>query len=131
MTYLQRLLISDGAFVAPANVLEDTVAEQAKVRPAGVPHSLYEELWHVDFWQHLILSVIHGEPVSYPKRAPEGWPDDNDTLTERAWRDFRSRFLLDLKEVAVLAGSQRLEEVVGIKPYGSTSRALPDITAIT
>lgn len=115
MTYLQRLLISDGAFVTPANVLKYTTAEQAKVRPAGVPHSLYEELWHVNFWQHLILSVIRGEPVSYPERAAKGWPDDHDTLTEKAWQDLRSRFLLDPEEVTVLAGSQRLEEVAGDK----------------
>lgn len=69
----------------------------------------------MNFWQHLILSVIRSEPVVYPERAAEGWPDDNDTLTEEAWRDLLSRFLVDLEEAAVLAGSQRLEEVSGDK----------------
>ncbi len=58
MTYLQKLLIADGAFVTPAHVLEHLSAEQAKVRPSGAPHSLYEELWHTDFWQRLILAVV-------------------------------------------------------------------------
>lgn len=115
MTTLPKLLYGEGVFANVEHILEDLSEEQAKMRLAGVPHSLYEELWHVDFWQHLALSVIRREPVVYPERAAEGWPDDNEMLEERGWQDLRNRFLLDLEEAAVLAGLQRLEEVAGDK----------------
>lgn len=115
MTTLPKLLYGEGAFANVEHILENLSAEQAKMRLAGAPHSLYEELWHVDFWQHLALSVIHSEPVVYPERAAEGWPKDNETLTEEAWQNLLSRFLLGLEEAAVVAGSQRVEEVAGDK----------------
>lgn len=113
MTPLQKLLISDGAFVTPAQVLESLTASQAQMRPDKVPHSLYEELWHTDFWQRLILSVIRNRPVIYPEHAAESWPDDNETLTDEAWHNLIERFLTGLEEATALSGSQRLEETAG------------------
>ncbi len=107
--------MADGAFVTPAHVLEHLSAAQAKASPGGAPHNLYEELWHTDFWQRLILSVIHGEPVSFPEHAAEGWPKDNETLTEGAWEGLVSRFLLDLEAAAAVAGSEDLERIAGDK----------------
>ena len=115
MTHLQRLLIADGAFVTPAHVLEHLAVEQAKTHPTGAPHSLYEELWHTDFWQRLMLSVIRGEPVAYPEHAAQSWPEDNDTLTEEAWQELISRFLTALQRAADAAGSGDLERVAGDK----------------
>ena len=115
MTYLQRLLIADGAFVTPSHVLESLPAEQAKTRPAGAPHSMYEELWHTDFWQRLILSVIRGEPVAFPNHAEESWPKDTETLTKESWQGLTSRFLSDLQRAAETAGSGDLERVAGDK----------------
>lgn len=115
MTYLQKLLIADGAFATPAHVLESLSAEQAKTRPNGAPHSLYEELWHTDFWQRLILSVIRGDPVAYPEHAAQGWPKDNDTLTEKSWQSLISRFLTNLQRAAEVAGLEDIERVAGDK----------------
>lgn len=133
MTYLQKLLVADAAFVPPAHVLEHLSAEEARARPTGAPHSLYEELWHVNFWQHLILAVVHAddqsEPVAYPEHAAEGWPNDNDALTEAAWQDLLSRFSSDLQRAAETAGSdlervardktvrEHLESIVGHNAY--------------
>ena len=113
MTYLQKLLIADGAFVTPAHVLESLSAEQAKTRPAGAPHSLYEELWHTDFWQRLILSQARGEPVAYPEHAAQSWPQDNEMLTEGSWQGLISRFLTGLQRATEVAGSGDLERVAG------------------
>ena len=110
MTLLQKLLISDGAFATPSHILESLSAEQAKTHPDNVPHSLYEELWHTDFWQRLMLSVIRGEPVSYPDHAAQSWPDDNERLTAETWAELVERFLADLNEAAETAGSQRLKD---------------------
>ena len=105
MTPLQNLLVADGAFAVPAHILEALSSKEAKVRPLGAPHSLYEELWHTDFWQRLMLSVIRGEPVLYPEHAAESWPEDNESLTGEIWNAFVPRFLAELDEAAKIAGS--------------------------
>lgn len=109
MTPLQRLLIADGAFATPAHILESLSADQAKTRPPGAPHSLYEELWHMAFWQRLMLSVVRSEPVSYPEHAAESWPEDNESLTGESWNALVRRFLAELDEAADVAGSPAVE----------------------
>ena len=109
MTPLQKLLVSDGAFATPVHILEALSAEQVKVRPPGAPHTLYEELWHMDFWQRLMLSVIHSESAAYPEHAAEGWPKDNESLTDETWNDLIARFLARLNEAAKIAGSPEVE----------------------
>ncbi len=83
------------------------------MRPPGAPHSLYEELWHTDFWQRLTLSVIEKRPIIFPEHAAESWPADNETLTDEVWHDLTQRFLNGLEEATELSGSQRLEESAG------------------
>ena len=109
MTPLQKLLVSDGAFATPAHVLESLTAKEAQMRPPGALHSLYEELWHMDFWQRLMLSVIRGKSAAYPEHAAEGWPKDNESLTDETWNDLVARFLAELNEAAKIAGSPEVE----------------------
>ena len=113
MTSLQRLLSDEGAFVTPEGVLEDLKAEDARRRPCDAPHSLYEELWHVDFWQHWTLAVVKGNEVTPPLRSSDGWPKDNETFTAEAWVDLNKHFLRELGEVTALAGSRKLDKRVG------------------
>ena len=112
MTLLQELLVSDGAFASPAHILEALSAKEAKVCPPGASHSLYEELWHMDFWQRLMVSVIQGESTAYPEHAAEGWPKDNESLTDETWNDLVARFLSALNEAANIAGSPEITEAV-------------------
>lgn len=41
----QHLFI-DGEFMSRARLLSGLTVEQVSVRPPGLPHSIYEELWH-------------------------------------------------------------------------------------
>lgn len=113
MNALQKLLSDEGAFVTPESVLEDLNAEDARAHPCGAPHSLYEELWHIDFWQHWTLAVVKGQEVNPPLRASDGWPTDNETFAAEAWVGLNDHFLRELKEVTALAGSRRLGRRVG------------------
>ena len=83
------------------------------MRPPGAPHSLYEELWHTDFWQRFIVSAIQNQPMTNPEHAAESWPKDNDSLTEKTWQSLTEQFLKGLEKATALAGSARLEEKLG------------------
>ncbi|CAN5740325.1 hypothetical protein BH24DEI2_BH24DEI2_13470 [soil metagenome] len=42
-------------FAPRAHILNGLTLEQVSTRPAGAPHSIYEELWHAAEWQRLVL----------------------------------------------------------------------------
>ena len=66
----------------------------------------------MDFWQCLMLAVIRGESAPYPEHAAEGWPKDNESLTDETWNDLVARFLAELNEAANIAGSPEITEAV-------------------
>jgi hypothetical protein len=71
-------------------------------RPAGSPHSVFEELEHLRIAQEDILRYTL-DPAWESPPWPEGyWPGDNDTLTEERWERTLAGFFADLEELAAL-----------------------------
>ena len=48
-------LYVDGEFVSRARLLSGLTVGQVNIRPAGSPHSIYEELWHATKWQSIVV----------------------------------------------------------------------------
>ena len=80
MNTLATLLTGRGAHAEMAHVLEDIDASSFGARPHRAPHSIYEELWHLVYWQDLILGWIDGADGASPDHASEGWPDRREPL---------------------------------------------------
>jgi uncharacterized damage-inducible protein DinB len=99
MNELSRTLISNGVAAPPKNILQAIPEEVAHRRFASVPHSIYEEVWHLAFWQELTLDWIEGRPTPYPAHASEGFPRSMD---ER-WDALQDRFLAGVLQAAHLA----------------------------
>jgi uncharacterized damage-inducible protein DinB len=109
MNELQRNLIGNGVGAPPAHVLEAIDDAMAHRRYPGAPHSIYEEVWHLAFWQQLSLDWIAGKPTSYPEHASDGFP----ASTGEAWLAVRERFLRGTEQAAGIAGdAQQLESSV-------------------
>jgi hypothetical protein len=51
MNELEQVLTGDSAHTPPAIILEGLPSEAAHGTVAGAPHTIYEELWHIAFWQ--------------------------------------------------------------------------------
>jgi uncharacterized damage-inducible protein DinB len=100
MNELARTLIANGIGAPPAHVLEALDEETVHRRLPGVPHSIYEEVWHLAFWQQLSLDWIGGKPTPYPEHASDGFP----TSSEEAWSSLRDRFLRGAAQAADIAG---------------------------
>jgi uncharacterized damage-inducible protein DinB len=109
MNELQRNLISNGVGAPPAHVLESIDDAMAHRRYSGAPHSIYEEVWHMAFWQELTLDWIAGKLTPYPEHASAGFPE---SMTEQ-WKAVRERFLRGTEQAAAIAGDVgRLEAAV-------------------
>src|SRR5205809_1112223 len=105
-------LFIDGEFMSRARLLSGLTVEQVSVRPPGLPHSIYEELWHTTKWQSIV--VQRDEPAAsalidggqdFPPEAP-GY--------ERMWKDLVSEFLAGSERAVELGrSSETLMEEVG------------------
>ncbi len=112
MTELAQALTAESAHAAPAHILEglpDTVAHAAL--PCA-PHTIYQELWHLAFWQQVTLDWVSGLETPYPANMRDPFPTDAQILAE-TWEQLRSRFLDGADQAASVASdSSRLPTIV-------------------
>lgn len=102
MNELQRNLIGNGYGAPPSHILEGVDEVMAQRRYPGAPHSIYEEIWHLAFWQGLMLDWAAGKPTPYPEHAAEGFPASMD----EPWDAVRQRFLQRAEQLAGMAGDE-------------------------
>jgi uncharacterized damage-inducible protein DinB len=106
---LEEVLIGESYAAAPAIILEALDEELVHRVPQGAPHSIYEEVWHMAFWQQLTLDWISGIETPYPPSPRDGFPTVLDVLHE-TWKELRTRFLREAERCAAVAGdTARLE----------------------
>jgi uncharacterized damage-inducible protein DinB len=92
MNELEQVLAGESAHPAPARILEALAPELAHQKPAGATHSIYEELWHINFWQQMTLNWIAGVETPYPASPADGFPTVLDAEREY-WGQLCERFL--------------------------------------
>lgn len=112
LSELQQILNGDAYAAPPNHILEglnDTVVHQ---KPGGAPHSIYEELWHICFWQQVTLDWVSGIERPFPVSPPEGFPTVLD-MEQESWAQLCSRFFAALSKGAAAAGeTERLDDPV-------------------
>jgi uncharacterized damage-inducible protein DinB len=113
MNELARALIGSSAAAPPKNILQaipEVAAHQKPVATAGsAPHSIYDEVWHMAYWQGISLDWIQGKPTIAAKQASDGFPIHRN----ESWDDLRTRFLAGTQNAAAIANdTERLEVVV-------------------
>jgi uncharacterized damage-inducible protein DinB len=102
MTELEQLLSGDGAAAPPAFILEGLTAEQAHHSVAGSPRTIYQELWHITFWQQISHDWIGGIETPYPEHADQGFPTEADVARE-TWKALLDRFFRGNQQAAASA----------------------------
>jgi len=104
-------LFIDGEFMSRARLLSGLTLEQVSARPRGLPHTIYEELWHTTKWQSIV--------VQCDEQAAAAWIDGGQDFpseapgNERMWQDLVREFLAGSRKAVELAGSPALMEEVG------------------
>ena len=112
-------LFIDGEFMSRARLLSGLTVEQVSMRPPGLPHSIYDELWHTTKWQSVVVQcddaveaawIDSGE--NFPSEAP---------VDAREWEDLVREFLAG-SETAVQLGrspdhNERLESLAVHNAY--------------
>jgi uncharacterized damage-inducible protein DinB len=109
MNELERGLAGDSAHTPPAIILEGLSVEAAHHTVAGAPRSIYEELWHIAFWQQVTLDWVRDIETAYPVHASDGFPTAADVATED-WGQLCQRFFATNRQAdAAALDTSRLE----------------------
>ena len=92
---LKEALAGDSAFTPVTHILEGLAEELVHKAPQGAPHSIYEELWHIAFWQEMTLDWIAGLETAYPASPRDAFPTAPDMEKEN-WGQLCERFFAGL-----------------------------------
>jgi len=112
MNELAQALIGD-SYAAPAShIIEGLSDEIVHRRRANIPHTIYEELWHIAFWQQVTLDWIQGIETPFPDKPSDGFPSDSEAASED-WQQLCRRFLQTAEQAATSARDiGRLDEPI-------------------
>jgi uncharacterized damage-inducible protein DinB len=109
MNELQQALIGDSAAASPAHILEGLPSDLAHRGIQGAPHTIYQELWHITFWQQVTLDWVSGIETPFPAHPSAVFPADE----SEPWDQLRQRFFQGIQQAAATAGDgKRLEQAV-------------------
>jgi uncharacterized damage-inducible protein DinB len=112
MNELERALTGDSYAAPPAHILQGLDDELVHRQIPGAPHTVYEELWHLAFWQQVSLEWVGGIETPYPAQPSRGFPTEADKHRE-SWNQLCQRFLDGCAEAAAITrDAGGLEDVV-------------------
>jgi uncharacterized damage-inducible protein DinB len=106
---LIELLYGKGAHANPLACVEDLSADLAARHAENLPHSVWQIIWHVNFWTDYELRRIHGEKPKYPDHASESWPSGSASPSESEWKKEVARFAELIGVLAAMAESDSNE----------------------
>ncbi|MEX2542863.1 MAG: DinB family protein [Trueperaceae bacterium] len=121
MTRLPQLLFGRGVFAPVHHILEELPFERVGERQTGLPHSIFEELWHLDYWQRYFLVQARGERPEDPGESGD-WPELAEPGSTDEWGELLERIRLGLDEAAGLAADA--EAMDRTLSRGTTVRAV-------
>lgn len=101
MSELEQLLVGQAAYAAPKRVLEGLDPKVALAKHPGAPHTIYEEVWHLAFWQQISIEWARGIETPVPEHATVGFPTGAQ-IDGEPWDRLRQRFLEGADDAAAL-----------------------------
>jgi hypothetical protein len=114
---LARALSGEGAHVASKNVFEGLDWTRAGARPEGAPHSIFQLLGHLTFWQDWVVAWLDGGNPQVPKHAAGSWPTAAAPASKKDWAQAVKAFRRGLAGLERRAGKRDL-----LAPRGKHTR---------
>ena len=96
---LRRQIYGEDSHVHLLNGLEGVDLATAGAAVPGSPHTIYQILRHMIFWQEVALDRIEGAPPARPATAAEGWPGTPVPSEAGEWNEAVERLALGLRRL--------------------------------
>ena len=93
-------LSGKNAHVASKDVVAGLSWRLAGRRPDGAPHSVFQIVNHMTYWQEWVIRWFDGEKPRAPRHAASGWPGTTVPASAREWQQAVRRFRRGLADLA-------------------------------
>lgn len=104
---MEHALSGEGAHVGALGIFDGLDWKLASSRPAGAPHSLYQLLQHIIFWQDWVVDWLNGKTPRVPKHASGSWLANPGPASKQEWDRAVKQFRRGLK--AIERGSRNVD----------------------
>ncbi len=88
-----------GAHVEAKHALGGLDWKTAGSRPDGIPHSIFQLVNHMVFWQEWVVKWLDGKNATIPKHASGSWPGRVGPTTAKDWKETVKRFVSGLEKL--------------------------------
>jgi uncharacterized damage-inducible protein DinB len=75
-------------------------AELAGRELPGAQHTIWQLVWHMNYWMEYELRSLSGPEVPYPEHAAESWPASSSPRDGAEWSAETARFRRQVEELA-------------------------------
>ena len=82
---------------------------QAGAVPEGLPHSIFQLLRHMIYWQDLGIARMQGMPVPMPDSAADGWTAAHGPESDEEWSETIDDFATGLWEMDAMLQSPEVD----------------------
>ena len=89
---MQQALCGRGAHACTTQIFAGVDWKTAGVLPRGAPHTLFQLLGHMTFWQDWAVKWLDGKKPAVPKHAAGSWPDCSSPVSPDEWRHAVKRY---------------------------------------
>ncbi|HSJ37704.1 MAG TPA: DinB family protein [Planococcus sp. (in: firmicutes)] len=113
--FFRKALYGRGAHVDTATVFDGLDWNHAGEKSGDCPHSVWETLSHMNYWQDFMLAILKEEHPKSPEHAGESWPDSPSPASEEEWAAAISHFLEGLKRAELEAAKDLAQQGFGKK----------------
>jgi uncharacterized damage-inducible protein DinB len=128
---LAELIHGKGAHTDASAIVEGIGVETAGALPAGAPNSIFQVVWHINYWVDYELRRMAGESPAYPEHAAQSWPEDPAPGNAADWNATVERFKELLSAMTRLAKDgaslARPVPIVSTEHYANQGGTIGDV----
>ncbi|EIT86420.1 hypothetical protein A374_05641 [Fictibacillus macauensis ZFHKF-1] len=125
---LVKSLVGERGHLPIARALSDLDEALVGKEIEGVPYTIYQLVWHMNYWQTFLLQYLEGKQPERPKSVTESWPEQKAPTSEE-WQRTLAAFLNGLDQAISYAKSLPLDEGVNFFPTESNAGILRNIAS--
>lgn len=110
---VRRALLGEGAHAGTRNAFDSLDWKIAAMRPPGVPHSIFQLLEHITYWQNWVLQWLDGKDPTVPRHAAGSWPSNPGPASPDEWKRALRNFRRSLDKLEERSGKGDLLATMG------------------
>jgi uncharacterized damage-inducible protein DinB len=117
---LKRGIRGKYTHIDPLKALEGLTADSAAIIPPKGWHSCWHLLYHIVYWQELMLAALRGEKVNWPKNNDLSWPSENTLKQSNEWAKLVQKF-----EEGLIEADKHVEKTESFEDLPSWPKVAP------